>query len=605
MTREQFSEFAPSLPHQPGVYKYFNTENTIIYIGKAKDLKKRVSNYFAKTIVHRKTRILVEQIVRIEFTIVPTEQDALLLESSLIKHFQPRYNIMLRDDKSYPHIVIKNEQYPRIFFTRRIIKDGSTYLGPYVNFVKVKELLEVIKQSLPIRTCNLPLTEETIEKGKYKACLEYHIGNCKAPCINKQSKQDYNWYVQQIKEILKGKLGDIKKVYTEEMKTLAGDMQFEKANLLKEKLQFLADYTSKSVIVSTTIDNVDVICIRSTPEQAVVNYMVVFNGTVVHSKTLVIEKKLEEEDDEILSYALVELREQFSSTSKEIIAEILFDVTGIQASITIPKLGDKKKLLELADQNVTYFLSELRRQKTLMLTQSGEYAKIVLQEIKDKLRLTELPSHIECFDNSNFQGSYPVAAMVCFKDGEPFKKEYRHFHIKTVEGINDFASMTEIVYRRYKRLTDEGKPLPQLVIIDGGKGQLGAALDALKQLDLLGKMAIVGLAKNVEEIFFPGDKQSLQLPYHSEGLKLIMRIRDEVHRFGITFHRDTRSKGVIKNELENIKGIGENTATQLLKKYKSVKKIKELTQREIAGVIGTAKARMIYSGLHPESVEEL
>jgi excinuclease ABC subunit C len=605
MTREQFAEFAPSLPHLPGVYKYFNADNTIIYIGKAKDLKKRVSNYFAKTIVHRKTRLLVQQITKIEFTIVPTEQDALLLESSLIKHFQPRYNIMLRDDKSYPHIVIKNEQYPRIFFTRRIIKDGSTYLGPYVNFIKVKELLEVIKQSLPIRTCNLPLTEDTIEKGKYKACLEYHIGNCKAPCINKQSRQDYNWYVQQIKEILRGKLGDIKKVYTEEMKVLAADMHFEKANLLKEKIKFLDDYTSKSVIVSTKIDNVDVVTIRSTPEQAVVNYMVVFNGTIVHSKTVIIPKHFEELDDEILSASIITLREQFSSTSKEIISDIEFDITGLDAFITMPKLGDKKKLLELSDQNVTYFMAEVRRQKTLMLTQSGDYAKVVLQEIKDNLRLTELPNHIECFDNSNFQGSFPVAAMVCFKDGQPYKKEYRHFHIKTVTGIDDFASMTEIVYRRYKRLTDEGKPLPQLVIIDGGKGQLGAALKALQQLDLVGKMAIVGLAKNVEEIFFPGDKQSLQLPYHSEGLKLITNIRDEVHRFGITFHRDTRSKGVIKNELESIKGIGENTATALLKKFKSVKKIKELTMREIAGVIGTAKARIIYEGLHPEILEEM
>jgi excinuclease ABC subunit C len=598
MTREEFSKIAPSIPHQPGVYKYFNAENTIIYIGKAKDLRKRVSNYFAKTIVHRKTRLLVEQINKLEFTIVATEQDALLLESSLIKHFQPRYNIDLKDDKSYPHIVIKNEQFPRIFFTRKIIKDGSTYLGPYVNFIKVRELLEVIKQSLPIRTCSLPLTEDAIAKGKFKACLEYHIGNCKAPCINKQSKEEYNWYVQQIKEILKGKLGDIKKVYLEEMKALAADMQFEKANLLKEKLQFLDQYTSKSVIVSTKIDNVDVVCIRSTSEQAVVNFMVVFNGTVVHSKTLVIEKKLEEPDEEILATALPVLREQFSSTSKEIISELEFELIGIDASITIPKLGDKKKLLELADQNVTYFISELRRQKTLLLNQSGEYAKVVLQEIKDKLRLKELPTHIECFDNSNFQGSFPVAAMVCFKNGEPFKKEYRHFHIKTVEGINDFASMTEIVFRRYKRLSEEGKPLPQLVIIDGGKGQLGAALDALKQLDLIGKMAVVGLAKNIEEIFFPGDKESLQLPYYSEGLKLITRIRDEVHRFGITFHRDTRSKGVIKNELESIKGIGENTATQLLKKYKSIKKIKALTQREIAGIVGTAKARIIFEALH-------
>ncbi len=597
MTKEEFSKIAPSIPHQPGVYKYFNEAGTIIYIGKAKDLRKRVASYFNKTQSHYKTKILVSLIREIEFTIVATEQDALLLESNLIKHYQPRYNIELKDDKSYPHIVIKKEEYPRVFFTRKIIKDGSTYFGPYSNVPRVRELLEVIKQGLPVRTCNLPLTQETIDKGKYKACLEYHIGNCKAPCINAQSKEDYNWYINEIKDIFKGKLGNIKKKYVEEMKDLASNLQFEKANIVKQKIDYLEEFKSRSVIVSTTVDNIDVVALQSNDKEAVVNYMVVFNGSVVHSKTVIITKKLEEPDDEILAAAVAQLRITFSSTSKEIITEIPFETTGLDAVTFIPKLGDKRKLLDLAIQNVVYFINEIRRQKTLLLEKDEDFAASVLQEIKTNLKLTETPNHIECFDNSNFQGSFPVAAMVCFKNGLPSKADYRRFHIKTVAGIDDFASMKEIVYRRYKRLQEEQKPLPQLVIIDGGKGQLGAALQALKELNLLGKMAIVGLAKNVEELFFPGDSQSLQLPYHSDSLKLITSIRDEVHRFGITFHRNTRSKGVIKNELEDIKGIGANTAMHLLQKFKSVRKIKTLTQREIATEIGTAKARIIFEAL--------
>ncbi len=594
MTKEVFLEIAPSIPHKPGVYKYFNAESVIIYVGKAKDLRKRVSNYFAKTQDNYKTKVLVSQIAHIEFTIVETEKDALLLESSLIKYYQPKYNIMLKDDKSYPHIVIKNEAYPRIFLTRRIIKDGSTYLGPYIDTRQVRDLLQLIQQNLPIRSCSLPLTQESVQKGKFKACLELQLGNCKAPCTGQQSHQDYNWYIQQIKEILRGKLGDIKKKYTEEMQALASEMQFEKAEIVKKKLEFLQAYNSKSVIVNTSITNIDVVSINSTADEAYVNYLSVFNGTITHSKTLHIKKKLDETDAEILSIATATLREQFGSSAPEIISEINFDSS---VKIVIPQLGDKKKLLELSQQNVKYFIDEMRRQKTLVLKDTGVYNETVLQEIKDKLRLTELPMHIECFDNSNFQGSFPVAAMACFKEGVPYKKEYRHFHIKTVEGVDDFASMREIVHRRYKRLLDEKKPLPQLVIIDGGKGQLSAALDSLRSLDLIGKLTVVGLAKNIEEIFFPGDTESLKLPYYSEGLKLITRIRDEVHRFGITFHRDTRSKGVITNELASIKGIGEKTAMELLAQFKSVKKIRELTQREIAGIVGSAKARLVYEGL--------
>jgi excinuclease ABC subunit C len=593
LTKEQFQSIASTIPHQPGVYKYFDETDTIIYVGKAKDLRKRVASYFSKDHADFKTRRLVYAIDRIEFTIVSTEQESLLLESSLIKHYQPRYNILLRDDKSYPHVVIKNEEFPRIFLTRKIIRDGSTYLGPFTSVWQVRDMLNVLRENLPIRTCDLPLTEATIQKGKYKECLQYHIGNCKAPCIGKQSKEDYNWYVQQIKEILKGKTSEIKKIYTKEMQAYAAAMQFEKAELIKQKLHYLEDYCAKSAIVHTSIDNVDVISYQAVGElDVVVNFLGVLNGTIVHSKTIVMRRQEQESDEDVVSYVYNEFREQFSSTATEVIAAMPLQVEA-NIACTQPKQGDKKKLLDLSQQNTSYFVHEILRQKTLMLKQKGTYEAQVLQEIKDALRLPRLPQHIECFDNSNFQGSFPVAAMVCFKNGMPYKKEYRHFHIKTVEGINDFASMTEIVGRRYARLLKEDKPLPDLVIIDGGKGQLSAALESIRNLGLLGKFTVVGLAKNVEEIFFPGDKESIRLPYHSEALKLITYIRDEVHRFGITFHRDVRSKGVVKTELHDIPSIGPSTANQLLKKFKSVKNIKQQSEVQLAAEIGAAKAKAI------------
>jgi excinuclease ABC subunit C len=593
VTKEQFSHISSTIPHLPGVYKYFNEHDVIIYVGKAKDLRKRVGSYFSKDHTDYKTRTLVYQIDRLEFTIVNSEQEAFLLESSLIKHYQPRYNILLRDDKSYPHIVIKKEEYPRIFLTRKIIKDGSTYLGPFTSVFMVREMLQVLRDNLPIRTCDLPLTEEGINKGKFRECLQYHIGNCKAPCINKQSKQDYNWYVQQIKEILKGKTSEIKRIYTKEMQDFAEAMQYEKAELVRQKLQFLEEYSAKSVVVSATIDNVDVVSYTSYKEDVIINFLGVLNGSIVHSKTIVARKQLDELDEDVLSFAYLELREQFSSTANEVISPTDIVVQeGVKC--VVPKAGDKKKLLELSLQNATYFLDEMRRQKALMLKEKGTYEQEVLQEIKDALRLPQLPDHIECFDNSNFQGSFPVAAMVCFKDAQPYKQEYRRFHIKTVEGINDFASMAEIVFRRYDRVLKENKPLPKLIIIDGGKGQLGSAIDSLRKLDLMGKVTVVGLAKNIEEIFFPGDKDSIKLPYHSEGLKLITRVRDEVHRFGITFHRDTRSKGVVKTELHDIAGIGPSTATDLLKKFKSVKTIKDLPLDKLTEVVGAAKAKLVW-----------
>jgi excinuclease ABC subunit C len=593
VTKDEFSRLAPSIPLQAGIYKYFGAGDQIIYVGKAKHLRKRVSSYFSKQASSFKTQRLVQEIMRIECTIVDSEQDALLLENSLIKQYQPRYNMMLKDDRSYPYIVIKNEEFPRIFLTRRLIKDGSEYLGPYTSIDHVRGILDWMRQTFPIRSCSLPLTEKSIAKGKFKECLEYHIGNCKAPCVAFQSRAEYAWMVNQFKEVLKGKMGDITRYYKKEMLDYAEQMEFEKAEIIKKKLEFIRQYQSKSVVVNPKIDQVDVCTVISGPEFAIVNYMVLAQGSIIHTHNATIEKKLDEEDRDILIYTLFQLRERYHSTSKEIVAEIPFDFEdGI--TITNPKSGDKKKLIELSVQNAQYAYQEMKRKKALQLhEQSDEERVLLLQQLQTDLRLSELPLHIECFDNSNFQGAYPVSAMVCFKHGLPFKQEYRHFHIKTVEGINDFASMKETVYRRYKRVLDEGKPLPQLIIIDGGKGQLSSAMETIRDLNLFGKVTVIGLAKNIEEIFYPGDQESLKLPFQGDSLNMLKRIRDEVHRFGITFHRKTRSKGIIKNELEEIEGIGEKTAQQLLKQYKSVKTIQAQSIEELSKIVGQSKAVLI------------
>jgi len=593
MTKEEFALIAPGIPTRPGVYTYYNQEGHIIYVGKAKQLRKRVSSYFVKQHEHFKTKKLVSEIAKIEFTIVDTEQDALLLENSLIKQHQPRYNMMLKDDRTYPYIVIKREAYPRIFLTRRLIRDGSEYLGPFPSVEQVRSLLELIRQTLPLRSCNLALTEKSIAAGKFKECLEYHIGNCKAPCIGLQSFEDYAWQVHQVKEILKGKLGDVIRYYKQEMQQLANEMQFEKAELVKKRLEYLAQYQSRSVIVNTRIDNVDVCSIVSMPDIAYVNYMIIVQGSIRQTYTLQVVKKLDESDAEILALALHTFRERFQSYAKEIISSIPFEVPQ-DIMVTIPRSGDKKKLLAISQQNAMYFIQEQKRKATLLLNQEDNLTQTQrIERLQLDLRLTELPIHIECFDNSNFQGAYPVSAMVCFKNGLPSKKDYRHFHIKTVEGINDFASMEESVYRRYKRLVDEGSSLPQLIIIDGGKGQLSAAIKSLNLLGIMGKTTVVGLAKNVEEIFYPGDSESLRLPYDSESLHLIRRIRDEVHRFGIQFHRKTRSKGIIKNELENIAGIGEKTATLLLQQFRSVKGIQAATEEQLIAAVGKSKTERL------------
>jgi len=593
VTKEEFSIVQPSLPNKPGIYKYFDATDKIIYVGKAKNLRKRVVSYFNKISDYYKTKKLVSEIKRIEFTIVDSEQDALLLENSLIKQYQPKYNLVLKDDRSYPHIVIKNESFPRIFITRKMIKDGSQYLGPYTNVAQVYSLLNLIKQTIPLRTCSLNLNPKNIEKGKFKECLEYHLGNCKAPCVAFQSKEEYDEQVQQVKDILKGKLGDIIKNYKKEMMEKASNLEFEKAEIIKKKIEYLQTYQSKSIIVNTKIDNVDICSVVSNEKYAAVNFMIIVQGTIIHTHSVTITKTLQESDEEILVPILYQLREKYKSTSKEIIVPFTIS-TEDELIVNVPKSGDKKKLLELSLQNAEYMMQEHKRKLTLNLSENSDLQNhALLEQLKIDLHLTEIPDHIECFDNSNFQGSYPVAAMVCFKDGVPFKKEYRHFHIKTVDGINDFASMKEIVYRRYKRVLDEGKPLPKLIIIDGGKGQLSSALESINELGLLGKTTVVGLAKNIEEIFYPGDSESLKLPYQSDTLNLIKRIRDEVHRFGITFHRSTRSKGIIKNELKKINGIGEKTASDLLKHFRSVLKVKNATEKELEEIVGLSKARIV------------
>ena len=599
MTADFFHTIIKTLPTNPGIYKYFDDQNQLIYVGKAKNIKKRVSSYFTKTFTGYKTHELVKRIERIEFTIVDSEQDAFLLENSLIKQFQPKFNINLKDDKTYPYIVIKNEPFPRIFLTRNRINDGSEYLGPFTSVGRVRELLNFIKEFIPLRTCKLNLTEQNILKNKFKVCLEYHLGNCKGPFEGLQSKKDYDEGLQQIKQMIKGNLSPVIQRYKEEMNYYSTQLQFEKAAIIKRKLEGLENYQARSVVVSKSFANLDVFSILREKNTAYVNYLMIQNGAIIQTHTIILEPKLDETNAEILSLAITDLRKKFNSEATEIIIPFSVEHENETLIYTIPKGGEKKKLLDLSEKNVNYFIEEMRRKKMLRLEGKSEKEKTeVLAQLQKDLHLPSLPVHIECFDNSNFQGSYPVAAMVYFKNGLPDKNEYRRFNIKTVTGINDFASMKEVVSRRYKRLLKDEIPLPQLIIIDGGKGQLGAALQGLEEIGMMGKTTVVGLAKNEEEIFFPGDKESIKLPWDSESLKLIRRVRDEVHRFGITFHRNQRSRGTFVNELEMIKGIGKNTADILLKKYKSVKKIKQLPQETIEETIGKSRANIVFEYFH-------
>lgn len=574
------------LPLKPGIYQFWSDADELIYIGKAKNLKNRVSSYFNKDNykVNAKTRVLVSKIRKITFTIVDTEIDAWLLENSLIKKHQPRYNVLLKDDKTYPWIIIKNEKFPRIFWTRKIIRDGSTYFGPYASVSMMHTILGMIKEIYPLRTCNLPLTKENIEAGKFRICLEYQIGNCKGPCEAFQSEEDYNQSIAEIKDILNGKTGIVIRRLKEQLDKSVKDLNFELSHQLKSKYDLLEHYQSKSTIVNSSISDVDVFSIATDEKQAFVNFLKVMNGTVIQTQTLEIKKRLDETEEELLSIAIAEFRTRFESHSKEIIVPFeveLPDDSNIK--FTIPKLGEKKKLLELSQKNVLFFKREKLEQYEKL--NPGLRTDRLLNLLMKDLRLNQLPRHIECFDNSNFHGKFPVSAIVVFKDAKPSKKDYRHFNVKTVEGPNDFATMEEAVYRRYRRMLDEGETLPQLIIIDGGKGQLSSALKSLKTLGIDKQVTVIGIAKKLEELYYPGDQYPLYLDKKSESLKVIQQLRDEAHRFGITFHRKKRNKATLATELENIPGIGRTSAENLLRRFKSVKKIKEASEEELLGVL--------------------
>jgi len=594
MAEFDYRKALEAIPHRPGIYQYWDANGELMYIGKAKDLKNRVSSYFVKNSqLNAKTRVLVRKISRITFTIVDTEIDAWLLENSLIKKHQPRYNVMLKDDKTYPWIVIKNEPFPRVFPTRKYIKDGSKYFGPYASVGMMHAIMDTIRELYPLRTCNLALTPENIRKGKFKVCLEYQIGNCKGPCEGYQTEADYERSLNDIRDILNGKIGTVIRRLKSELDKAVAELHFEYAHLLKNKLDLLDRYQSKSTVVSSSITNVDVFSIASDQGHAFVNYLKVMNGVIIQTQTVELKKRLDESDSELLSLAIPEIRNRFHSTSREIIVPFAIDVETDNLKFTVPKQGEKKNLLDLSLKNALYFKKE-RLNQYEKLNPELKTERILTQMQKD-LRMNVLPRHVECFDNSNFQGKYPVSAIVVFKDGKPSKKDYRHFNVKTVEGPNDFATMEEAVHRRYRRLLDEGQPLPQLIVIDGGKGQLSAALKSLKLLGIDKQVTVIGIAKRLEELYYPGDQYPLYLDKKSETLKVIQHLRDEAHRFGITFHRKQRSLKTFRTELENIPGIGRTTAEKLLKHFKSVKKIQEATPEQLREILNEKQVHAVTS----------
>ncbi|MGE5318182.1 MAG: excinuclease ABC subunit UvrC [Chloroflexota bacterium] len=589
-----------ALPDNPGVYQYFDKEGNLIYVGKAKNLKKRVSSYFNKdTSLGGKVRVMVSKISDLKWIVVKTEYDALLLENNLIKEYKPRYNVMLKDDKTYPWIVIKNEPFPRVHPTRNVVQDGSEYFGPYASAKTMHTLLDLIRQLYPRRTCSLNLTEKNIKAGKFKVCLEYHIGNCLAPCVGKQTVADYMLSIKHIREIIKGNISEVRTQLNTKMKEYAADFQFEKAQLIKSKIEILEKYQSKSTIVNPDIDNVDVYTLAQDEQAAYVNFLKVVNGAIVQSHTIEIKKKLDETPEELMSVAIGDLYIRFASGAKEIIVPFKpgFEIPGV--TFTIPQRGDKKQLLELSERNAKYYMIDKLRQKELV--DPERRTSRILETIKKDLRLKSLPLHMECFDNSNTQGTYPVAAMVVFRNAKPEKKDYRHFNIKTVEGPNDFASMEEVIYRRYHRMLEEEKELPQLVIIDGGKGQLSSAMASIEKLGLDNRIQLIGIAKRLEELYFPGDPMPLHLDKKSETLRVIQQMRDEAHRFGITHHRKRREKETIKTVLNEIEGIGPATAELLLRGLKSVKKIKESSLEELTGIVGKSRALLVYNHFHKEN----
>ncbi|MGB0375903.1 MAG: excinuclease ABC subunit UvrC [Flavobacteriaceae bacterium] len=583
-----------TLPEAPGVYQYYDKQERLLYVGKAKNLKKRVSSYFTKTHENNRTRVLVKHIQRVEHIVVPTEMDALLLENSLIKKHQPRYNVMLKDDKTYPWICIKKEPFPRVFPTRRVIKDGSEYFGPYTNFKTIRTLLDLIKSLYPLRTCSYDLSPAKIEAGKYKLCLEYHLGNCLGPCESKMEAAIYDENIKAIRAIIKGNFKHSLSQFKQLMKSYAEAMEFEKAQRMKEKIEVLENYQAKSTVVNPNISDVDVFSIVSDESYGYVNFLQLSYGSIIRSHTLEIKKKMDETDADLLALAVIEIRQRFHSQSPEVYLPFSLDL-GDKIKVTVPKLGDKRSLVELSERNAKFFRME--RFKQMKIVDPDRHVKRLMGQMKSDLRLSAEPTHIECFDNSNIQGTNPVAACVVFKNGKPSKKEYRHFNIKTVEGPDDFASMEEVVYRRYKRLLDEQQPLPQLIIIDGGKGQLSSALKSLDRLELRGKIAIVGIAKRLEEIFFPGDSIPIYLDKKSETLKVIQHLRNEAHRFGITFHRQKRSKNAWSSALDEIPGVGPKTATQLIRKFKSFKRIREATEAELQQILGPNKGKILFQEL--------
>ena len=586
-----------TLPNSPGVYQYFDKNGKILYVGKAKNLKKRVTSYFNKSHDSHRIGVMVKKIHEIRHIVVSSETDALLLENNLIKKLQPRFNVMLKDDKTYPWICIKNERFPRVFPTRRLIKDGSEYYGPFTSFKTVNTLLDLIKGLYKLRTCNYDLAEDKIRQGKYKLCLEYHLGNCKGPCEALQTEEEYNSNIEAIRQIVKGNFKDSLQRFRNQMKEHAEKMEFEDAQRIKNKIEVLENYQSKSTVVNPKITNVDVFSVVTDEGYGYVNFLQLSHGSIIRSHTIEMKKKLDESDRELLELAIVEIRQRFNSNSKEIYVPFKVDV-GEELKITVPKLGDKKKIVELSERNAKYFRQE--RFKQMKIVDPDRHVNRVMAQMKEDLRLSKEPRHIECFDNSNIQGSNPVAACVVFKNGKPSKKDYRKFNIKTVEGPNDFASMEEVVFRRYRRLLNEGEDLPELIIVDGGKGQLSSGVKALEDLGLRGKIAIIGIAKRLEEIFYPDDSIPLYLDKKSETLKIIQQLRNEAHRFGITFHRNKRSKTALNTELESIQGIGEKTVVELLTHFRSLKRVKEASQKDLSEVVGASKAGIIYNHYHTE-----
>ena len=590
MSNESVTLQVSTLPNSPGVYQYYDKNEKLLYVGKAKDLKKRVSSYFTKTHDNNRTRILVKKIATIRHIVVETETDALLLENNLIKKYQPRYNVLLKDDKSYPWICIKNEPFPRVFTTRRMIRDGSEYYGPYTSMKTVHVLMELIRGLYPLRTCSFDLSQKNIKAGKFKVCLEYHLGNCLGPCEDLFSEEGYMENIEAIRNIIKGNFKDSLHNFRAQMKQLAADLKFEEAQRIKEKIDILENYQSRSTVVNPKINNVDVFSIISDEGYAYVNFLQISHGAIIRSHTLELKKKLDETDEELLQLAIVELRQRFNLLSKEVYVPFEVEI-GEGIKVHVPKLGDKKHILDLSERNAKYFRME--RFKQAKIVDPERHQKRIMAQMKKDFRLSEEPRHIECFDNSNIQGTNPVAACVVFKNGKPSKKDYRKFNIKSVEGPDDFASMEEVVYRRYKRLLEKEEPLPQLIVVDGGKGQLSSALKSLERLDLRGKIAIIAIAERLEEIFYPGDPIPLYLDKKSETLKIIQQLRNEAHRFGLTFHRSKRSKQALGTELETIPGIGEKTVTELLRHFKSKKRIAAASFDELSEVVGASRAKKL------------